>query len=132
MHISKMKSSRFLKTSDVDPEVLITIQKVDSDVVDEDSHEEKYVLYTHEFDKPLVLNWTNIQLIANAVGSEDTDNWPGHQVVLYHDETVSFRGQVVGGIRVRRAPKQKRRPVARKQDPDDPLPDLSDDEEAAA
>ena len=130
MHISKMKQSRYLKTGDVDPEVLITIKKVLLEKIDDEAGEEKWVLYTQEFDKGLVLNWTNIQLIAKALGNEDSDGWAGHQVILYHDETVMFRGNVVGGIRVRAV---KKKPVvdAEANDPNDPIPGW-DDEEAAA
>ncbi len=128
MHISKMKQSRYLKTGDVDPEVLITIKKVLLEKIDDEANEEKWVLYTQEFEKGLVLNWTNIQLIAKALGNEDSDSWAGHQVILYHDETVQFRGNVVGGIRVR--PAQKR-PVQQAEGPNDPIPGW-DDEEAVA
>ena len=128
MHISKMKQSRYLKTGDVDPEVLITIKKVALEKIDDEANEEKWVLYTQEFDKGLVLNWTNIQLIAKALGNEDSDSWAGHQVILYHDETVQFRGNVVGGIRVRSA---KKRPVQQAEGPNDPIPGW-DDEEAVA
>ena len=128
MHISKMKQSRYLKTGDVDPQVLITIKSVLLEKIDDEASEEKWVLYTQEFEKGLVLNWTNIQLIAKAIGIEESDSWAGHQVILYHDETVQFRGNVVGGIRVRAA---KKRPVQQVAEPNDPIPGW-DDEEAAA
>ncbi len=130
MHISKMKQSRYLKTGDVAPEVLITIKKVLLEKIDDEASEEKWVLYTQEFEKGLVLNWTNIQLIANALGNEDSDSWAGNQVILYHDETVQFRGNVVGGIRVR-AVKKKPAVVAEANDPDDPIPGWDDEEDVA-
>ncbi len=130
MHFAKMKQSRYLKTLDVDPEVLVTIQKCPLEKIDEEKDEEKWVLYSQEFDKPLVLNWTNIQLIAKALGNEDSDTWAGHQVILYHDETVQFRGSVVGGIRVR-AVKKKPAVVAEANDPDDRIPGWDDEEDVA-
>ena len=135
MHISKMKQSRYLKTGDVDPEVLVTIEKVALEKIDNDSGEEKYVLYTREFDKGLVLNWTNTELTAKATGSKDSDDWMGKQVILFHDETVQFRGSVVGGIRVRAV---KKKPVKQTAEPNDPIPGWDDedprwdDEEAVA
>ena len=119
MHFSKMKQSRYLKTADVDPEVLVTIKKVVLDKIDDESDEEKWTCYFEEFDKPLVLNWTNIQLIVKAVGHEDSDKWLGHQVILYHDETVQFKGSIVGGIRVRAV---KKKPVPQAAEPNDPIP----------
>ena len=130
MHISKMKQSRYLKTADVDDDVLVTIDRVELEKIDHDSDEEKYVLYMQEFDKGLVLNWTNIQLLAKATGSEDTDTWAGNQVILFHDETVMFRGNVVGGIRVRPV-KKKPITVAGKNDPNDRIPDWDDEEDVA-
>ena len=128
MHFSKMKQSRYLKTADVDPEVLVTIQKCQLEKIDEEKDEEKHVLYVQEFDKGLVLNWTNIQSLARATGCDDSDEWSGHQVILYHDETVQFRGQVTGGIRVRAVKKKVAPPP---DGPNDPIPGW-DDEEAAA
>jgi hypothetical protein len=123
-----MKQSRYLKTDDVDPEVLVTIQSCSLEKIDEDTGEEKHVLHVREFDKPLVLNWTNIQLIAKATGCEDSDEWAGHQVILYHDETVMFKGKVTGGIRVRAV---KKKAAAVDEGPNDPIPGW-DDEEAVA
>ncbi len=130
MHISKMKQSRYLKTADVDDDVLVTIDRVELEKIDHDSDEEKYVLYMQEFDKGLVLNWTNIQLLAKATGNEDSDSWAGHQVILLHDETVMFRGNVVGGIRVR-AIKKKPVAVLEANDPDDRIPGWDDEEDVA-
>ncbi len=51
-------------------------------------------------------------------------------MILYHDETVQFRGNVVGGIRVR-AVKKKPAVVAEANDPDDPIPGWDDEEDVA-
>jgi hypothetical protein len=61
----------------------------------------RYCLSFHETDKPMVLNNTNGQIIAQITKSEETDAWPGHKIVLYDDPNVSFGGKLVGGIRVR-------------------------------
>ena len=128
MHFSKMKQSRYLKTADVDPEVLVTIQKCELETIDEEKDEEKHVLHVREFDKGLVLNWTNIQLLAKATDCVDSDEWAGKQVILFHDETVQFKGTVTGGIRVRAV--KKKAPVV-DDGPNDPIPGW-DDEEAIA
>ena len=49
--------------------------------------------------KTLICNKTNAQLIASQHGPE-TDHWIGKQITLYCDPTVSFGGNIVGGIRV--------------------------------
>lgn len=81
----------------------------------------KYCLHFKEDVKPMILNSTNAQLIARAVGSEETEDWPGKQIVLYNDPNVSFQGKLVGGIRVRAAKKDKKgHPVP--PDDDDSIP----------
>jgi len=109
MHVSGLKQSKFLTRADVGSGVLATIQAVfQENVAKEGAPEEmKWCVAFDELEKPMVLNSTNGQLIAQITKQEDTDNWNGHQVVLYDDPTVSFGGKLVGGIRVRasRAPK---------------------------
>jgi hypothetical protein len=110
MKIGEMKESKFLKKEDVGKGVLVTIDRIEQqDVSLENQPEEmKWIMYFKEVinnhNKGLVLNWTNIQLCAQAVSSEDTDHWPGKQIVLYLDPTISFGGKIIGGIRIR-APK---------------------------
>jgi hypothetical protein len=103
MHISQLKQSKFLTRGEVAKPVLVTIQEVFQDnVAKEGAPEElKWCIAFPELEKPMVLNSTNGQIIAQITKSEDTDHWAGHKVVLYDDPTVSFGGKLVGGIRVR-------------------------------
>jgi len=105
---SEMRESKFLKQSDVGVGALMTITGcAQHNVAMQGADPEmKWCLSFREADKPLVLNSTNTQLCEKICGSDDTDDWMGHKVVLYTDPTVSFGGKVVGGIRVR-APKVK-------------------------
>ena len=104
MHISALKSSRFLKKEDCGDGILVTIR---GDVTQENvaaegaPAEEKTCLHFEEVDKPLVLNSTNAQIIAGIAGSPNTENWNGAKIVLYHDPAISFGGKVVGGVRAR-------------------------------
>ncbi len=101
--VNDLKSSKFLTKNDVEPAKLVTITgyKQMNVAMESDTPEEKYTLTFKEFEKPLVLNMTNGQLIAAIVGSEDFDDWIGKQIVLYNDKTVSFAGRITGGIRIR-------------------------------
>lgn len=104
MHVSQLKESKFLKKEDCGQNgILVTIKEVTQENVAKEGapQELKYCLWVEEQDKPLVLNSTNGQLIAVITGQEDTDFWPGHKVVLYHDPTISFGGKIIGGVRVR-------------------------------
>ncbi len=117
MHINQLKESNYLKKEDCDPAILVTIK---GDLTQENlamegkPEEKKWLIHFEELEKPMVLNSTNAQLIAMAVGSENSEDWSGKQIVLYNDPNVSFQGKLVGGIRVRvRAPKSKQ-PVTSK------------------
>lgn len=109
MNIHSMKQSKYVKKEDVQPPVLVTIKNISQDNVapDDKPEEIKHVLHFREDLNPLVLNWTNIQLIASFLG-EETDNWVGKKIVLFHDPNVSYGGKLIGGVRVR---KPKAQPV---------------------
>lgn len=114
MKAGKMIPSKFLKQDDVDPPILVTIKAFrQTNVAMEDQPEEmKWTVSFHETFpdgtplKPMVLNSTNIHLITKALGTNETDEWMGKQIVLYNDENVSFGGKITGGVRVR-APNKK-------------------------
>lgn len=104
MNINDLKQSKYLKQSDVTPPVLATIDRLNRENVAPEGDEEiKPVLYFSGDLKPFVVNWTNLQLIAEFLG-EETDDWAGKQIVLFNDPNVSYAGKRTGGIRVR-APK---------------------------
>lgn len=120
MNIAGLKQSKFLTRADVSKPVLVTIKGVHQEnVAKEGAPEEwKWAIEFEETDKPMILNSTNGQLIAQIIKSDETDNWPGHKVVLYDDPSVSFGGKLTGGIRVR-APRQ---PQVQPQAPTRPAP----------
>lgn len=103
MNIAELKESKFLKKEDAGRGILVTIEKVTQENVAKEGapQEMKWCVWFSECEKPMVLNSTNGQIIASITGSDDTDNWAGHKVVLYHDPNITFGGKLVGGIRVR-------------------------------
>lgn len=129
MKATAMIQSKFLKKEDVDPAILVTIKALrQADVSMDDKPEElKWTVFFRETKpdgtplKPMVLNSTNVQLITMAVGTDETDEWIGKQIVLFNDPTVSFGGKITGGIRVR-APRTKTEEPPKATDPDDDLP----------
>jgi hypothetical protein len=113
--VSEMIESKYLKQSDVDEDVTVTIQKVGRGNIakEGDEPEHKWMVKFEEFKKPMILNSTNIKRLARACESEDTDEWVGRKVVLYVDPDVEFAGNVVGGLRIRAAVKPtKKKPAA--------------------
>jgi hypothetical protein len=108
--VADLKSSKFLKKEDVGVGALVTIRKLTQEnIAKEGAPEElKWCLHFDEFDKPLVLNSTNGQVVGKITGVEDEIEvgWIGKRIVLFDDPNVSFAGKITGGIRVR-APKTK-------------------------
>ncbi len=101
--VHEMKSSKFLKREDVGEGIICTITGVTQENVAKEGvdPELKWCLHFVNLDKPLVLNSTNMTLIAKFLGSDNTDDWEGRKIILYDDPAVSFGGKLTGGIRVR-------------------------------
>jgi len=124
MHISALKESKFLKRADVGEGVLVTIRNLTQENVGKEGQDEdmKWAMHFTELEKPLILNSTNAQIIAQILKSEETDDWTGRQVVLYDDPSVSYGGKLVGGIRVRAPRGQAARAAASRPVDEDPIP----------
>ena len=122
MKAGLMTPSKFLKKEDIDPAKLVTIKAIrQANVGQDDGPEElKWTMQFREVDKPLVMNSTNIQLCTKALGTDETDDWIGKQIVLYNDPNVSFAGKITGGIRIR-APKKNGAPPPTEADEDIPF-----------
>ena len=112
-NVNQMIESKYLKQSDLDGETEVTIVKVGQlNVAREDQEPEmKWAIRFQELKKPMVLNSTNIQLLAKACESEESEDWVGKKVTIYADPNVSYGGKLVGGLRVKLPIKPKSRPV---------------------
>jgi hypothetical protein len=91
----------YLKKEDIDGAITATVTDVWSEVV-LNAGRKKLVVSFREFEKPLILNKTNIKRFARIFGSGDTTAWRG-PVTVYVEAGVEYAGRVVGGIRVRPA-----------------------------
>lgn len=101
---SEMVSSKYLKGSDVPDPVIVTIKGVKQVNIAKDDAEPEYkwAVKFAEFEKPMILNVTNIRIAEKALNSFDTDEWIGKEIELHFDESVQFAGEMVGGLRFRR------------------------------
>lgn len=122
--LSEMMPSKYLKKEDLDEhdgELLVTVKKIAHRNVakDGDPEEMKWLCKFAELDKPMIMNSTNLQLMAKALASEDSDDWIGGKVMLYNDPGIQFQGRVVGGLRIKAAPKKKAAPARDPGDDDD-------------
>lgn len=98
---SDMVQSKYLKTADVPDPVIVTVVKIGRvNMAKEDAAPEyKWAIRFKEFDKPMVLNSTNIKIAEKVFGSDNTDDWAEKEIVLFTDENVTFGGELVGGLR---------------------------------
>ena len=106
MKLNDMMQSNYLKQSDVPEEVLVTVKglKKVNLAMEGEPPEYKWTVMFEEFSKPLAANSTNLKRMFKALG-DDTDDWIGKQIVLFTDADVEFKGETVGGLRVRAARK---------------------------
>jgi hypothetical protein len=96
MKISEKFASNLLKAEDLQGrKVHVVIASVGEEDIGEDH---KPVAYFRGKQKGLVLNKTNAAYLANAI-SDETDEWAGHEIVLYPAK-VNFQGKMVDAIRV--------------------------------
>ncbi len=61
------------------------------------------MVWFREDDRGLVLNVSLTEILMDMFGSE-TDAWKGKRIRLYNDRRVKFRGEAVGGIRIKSSP----------------------------
>ena len=100
-----MLPSSYLKQSDFDESgAIVTVsQIIEKNVARQDDPVEmKWLVHFSEFEKAMVLNTTNINALAKACGSDDTDDWTGKEVIVYVDPTIGYGGKTTGGLRIRK------------------------------
>jgi|TARA_R110000765_G_C18643842_1_gene574629 hypothetical protein len=76
--------------------------------------ESKWVLRVEGESKPLILNSTNVLRLVAVMGTDETDDWVGRNVVLYNDPTITYGGSVTGGCRVKAVKSKKRAAIGEK------------------
>jgi hypothetical protein len=98
--------SKYLKEADLAGEPHeVDIDRAPTETLGKgDDAEPKTVLYFRDGTKPLPLNMTNWDSVAEITGCDDTVEWRGHRIELYPSTTL-MRGSIVPCIRIR-APQQ--------------------------
>lgn len=112
---SEMVQSKYLKTADVPDPVIVTVVKVGKvNMAKEDAAPEyKWAIKFSEFNKPMIINPTNIKIAEKVFGSDNTDDWIGKEIILFTDENVTFGGELVGGLRFKGKEKEPQRVAAK-------------------
>jgi len=89
----------YLKKEDLQGQTpVVTIRGAKAE--DFEGEGKKCVLYFDGSDKGLTLNLINTNAIVDILGTDETDDWVGKQIMLYVDENVMYMGKRTGGIRV--------------------------------
>lgn len=90
--------------TDLGDSVNVTIKGFDKSEVGKEK-QVRSRLFVEEFDRPLVINRTNVKALIDLYGN-DTSDWIGEQFNLYVSET-SFNGDTVRCLRVRAVSAEK-------------------------
>lgn len=72
------------------------------------------IAYFKEDIKPMVLNSTNSKVIKGFTGSSFVEDWNNVLVELFVDESVKMKGEIVGGIRIKKLQPRLKKPVLNK------------------
>jgi hypothetical protein len=119
------KNSKYLAKEDVGEDgVILTIKGFRMETLkNDDSEEDKMIMYFVEDMKPMVLNRTNAQLIGVVTGCKTAGEARGKQIVVYNDPTIGFGGKITGGLRIKKIAGQPKTPLSGKgSDLDDGIP----------
>lgn len=101
MKLNEVFSGDYLKAEDLKgSSPTVTIESVEvKEFTEGDGKSKKLILHFVGKDKSLVANKTNSNIIAEVLGSDDTDDWGGRRITLT-TRKVEFQGKLVPAIRV--------------------------------
>jgi hypothetical protein len=119
--------SKYLKASDFPEPRALTIKRARLETLrNKDGEDEKLVVYFEGEKRGFVLSAkVNFNSFVDITGEDDSDEWPGHTVVLYATTTL-MEGKEVACVRVRAPetkPAAKAKPAAKKKPIGDDLDD---------
>ena len=133
----KHRKRNYVQQADVDPPLLVTIDRIEEKDVSlaDDPEEMKFIVHWKENLLPWIPGDEMLEMIHKIAGHGDIEKWAGTELVIYRDETITFRGKVTGGIRCRGSeqPVAPQRPPIQPSGPnpnydgDDPAPVGDDD-----
>ena len=104
MKINDMFPSKYLKASDAESPLTLTISKVTTETMKarDGSEESKPVVFFSEQDKGMVLNKTNARTLSSMYG-EETNEWVGKRATLISVEVDAF-GELQKALRFKNEP----------------------------
>lgn len=104
MKVGEMFPSKYATGEELRGPVTVTIKGIEAERMYKPGTGEitGYVLYTQEGKKGVVLSRPLARQISQALGSDDTDNWPGKKITLY-PQPMTVAGVARVAIRARAA-----------------------------
>lgn len=97
--INSMFPSKYLKASDLDGPVIATIVGVEQQEMN-DGQSKPVIVFSEPHLKMMVVNRTNANNAAKALGTGDINAWTGRKIVIY-PSTTEFKGATVSCLRIR-------------------------------
>lgn len=109
-HFKKLQNPDFLGSYALEDgkDIILTIDYVRQEKVtgSDGKSEELPVCHWKESQKPMILNSTNLKMIAKVIGSPYIEDWSGKKIQIGSERVKAF-GDVVDALRVRKfLPKQ--------------------------
>lgn len=102
MRVGDMFPSKFLRGCDLDGPKLVTIQRIATESVyrPKEGETSAFVLYVQHGSKGIILSKALAESIAQAIGENETEVWPGRKFVLY-PQPMRVGGRDVVALRAR-------------------------------
>lgn len=98
MNIKSAFPSQWLAAAELEGEEKTL--KIKDVVLEDVGSDQKPVVTFYGAKKGLVLNKTKSVVIADILGSEETDDWAGHYITIFPDR-IAFQGKMVDTISIR-------------------------------
>ena len=94
-HFRKLLNPLYLGSFDLDPnqEYKVTIEKIDRDIEvigDGGKKQKKAIVHFKGATKPMILNATNMKMIAKVSGSKFIEDWIGKTFILKVTQEMAF------------------------------------------
>jgi len=103
-HWKKLTNPNYLGAYSLDDgkEIVLTIREVKMEPVigSDGKREDCAVCYWQENEKPMIMNTTNLKMVAKLTGSPYIEKWPGTPVQIGTEKVRAF-GTVTDALRIR-------------------------------
>lgn len=114
-HFKRLTNPNYLGAYSLDggTDIVLTIKELNVEPVigSDGKKEDCAVCHWVENEKPMIMNVTNLKMIAKITGSDYIENWPGTKVRIGTEKVRAF-GTVTDALRIRDEKVADEKPVA--------------------